>query len=563
MLMFQSTAPGVHKRSMLFQDSVPPEKKRKEGGVIPDDIHDLSDRSIKINLNSTTKKEDISNIINMLWYSVAMAEVEMDQKPQAVSVLQGLRDTGYLGHHDLPCLIDESLAKGMWRDLREHGVGAKEIILPLARSQEEEKDEVETYAQVIPIVQSSGTGKSRMIDELSKELIVIPLNLRPHNNTGKAVKQLLKESAQALASSYARDRGYEAVVIAFDEVHGLFNKLSYQEEQNVFYCLGRMLNAIRKVKALVSLFLSTSGEVCKYAPPVFLDPSARVKKHVFKTIPPFTEIGFNQLAVKKVGKDEHLLRDMVSIEWMCQFGQPLFGTCYNAGGGSERDSIMEFAATKLLGGCQISNESRLTISDQIAILATCLSLCFDHLTSKPQMLELEQVEHHMRLCLTIKYDNKLAITIVGLEPILAEDAHHIIRRFGLDQVDLLNDVLSESSLDRGDRSEMVALLLFILARDAVIAKGLNIKLIHFLDALLQSDQCTQVTKDKEGQYVSGSGSHLASVLEGHPMFIHNSNNDNLLEHCFEHLEVHFNHFIRAEHTSIGTLFTDSLHVVLQ
>ena len=34
------------------------------------------------------------------------------------------------------------------------------------------------YARILAIVQSSGMGKSRMIDELSKKHFVIPLNLR-------------------------------------------------------------------------------------------------------------------------------------------------------------------------------------------------------------------------------------------------------------------------------------------------------------------------------------------------------------------------------------------------
>lgn len=34
------------------------------------------------------------------------------------------------------------------------------------------------YARLLPIVQSSGMGKSRMVDELSKEYLVIPFNLR-------------------------------------------------------------------------------------------------------------------------------------------------------------------------------------------------------------------------------------------------------------------------------------------------------------------------------------------------------------------------------------------------
>jgi hypothetical protein len=41
-----------------------------------------------------------------------------------------------------------------------------------------------TYARYSAIVQSSGMGKSRMIDELSKNHLVIPINLRSESETG-------------------------------------------------------------------------------------------------------------------------------------------------------------------------------------------------------------------------------------------------------------------------------------------------------------------------------------------------------------------------------------------
>lgn len=40
------------------------------------------------------------------------------------------------------------------------------------------------YAKFLPIVQSSGTGKSRMVDELGKFVYLIPLNLRPSGDKG-------------------------------------------------------------------------------------------------------------------------------------------------------------------------------------------------------------------------------------------------------------------------------------------------------------------------------------------------------------------------------------------
>ncbi len=38
------------------------------------------------------------------------------------------------------------------------------------------------YARLLPLVQSSGMGKSRLIDEFSKKYFVIPFNLREGNH---------------------------------------------------------------------------------------------------------------------------------------------------------------------------------------------------------------------------------------------------------------------------------------------------------------------------------------------------------------------------------------------
>ncbi|KAH9015313.1 hypothetical protein EDB84DRAFT_1567750 [Lactarius hengduanensis] len=43
---------------------------------------------------------------------------------------------------------------------------------------------VETYARYYSIVQSSGMGKSRLLDEFSKKHFMIPINLRPEDARG-------------------------------------------------------------------------------------------------------------------------------------------------------------------------------------------------------------------------------------------------------------------------------------------------------------------------------------------------------------------------------------------
>jgi hypothetical protein len=44
-----------------------------------------------------------------------------------------------------------------------------------------------SYANCAPLVNSSGTGKSRMVDELSKRIITVPMCLRGHGTKGYVI----------------------------------------------------------------------------------------------------------------------------------------------------------------------------------------------------------------------------------------------------------------------------------------------------------------------------------------------------------------------------------------
>jgi hypothetical protein len=44
-----------------------------------------------------------------------------------------------------------------------------------------------SYANCAPLVNSSGTGKSRMVDELSKRVITVPMCLRGHGTNGSVI----------------------------------------------------------------------------------------------------------------------------------------------------------------------------------------------------------------------------------------------------------------------------------------------------------------------------------------------------------------------------------------
>ncbi|KAG6882552.1 hypothetical protein C0993_010130, partial [Termitomyces sp. T159_Od127] len=482
--MSQSIAPdNVLKRSLLptSQDSALPVGKRQKETkeLMSDKLHLKSDKNMK----RWGYPKAIDGVIETLWCSVAAAEVSLLQQPQFSSVFKRLQDTKYVEQPELGDLIDKCIANKNWRELQEHGLkfldrlnvkqispGAieaterswgveyrgfgSEALRRTILSHALDKRSQLFYAQAIPIVQSSGTGKSRMIDELGKTMLVIPLNLRPPKHTGKAVISFLLDIwniyLRPMLTSYAQDNGYDTVIFSFDEIHGLSKPLKDQPGQNVFHCLPRALNTINEIKSLVSVFLTTASVVHDYAPPTYLDPSLRVKDR--KSMPiPFYSYWFRPTSNQESEKDIHYLRDMVSVEWMCQFGRPLFGTRYNEGGDSERRDIVKFAATKLLGGHELTSIHQLSDSDRIAILATRISLCFTRTSLTSRAMEFEQVEYHMRFFLGIKNDNETAITIAPSEPILAEGAAFIVRKLNIDQARLLENVLSGPSLDKGDR----------------------------------------------------------------------------------------------------------------
>lgn len=112
-------------------------------------------------------------------------------------------------------------------------------------------------------------------------------------------------------------------MLSFDEVHGLF-ETKVEGNENVFHSLRRALSYITKEKRVVSLFLSTVSDVYKCAPPAYMDPSEHIQKSYISILPAFTETGFDQLAVGLVKKDEKTLEEMVTDEWMCNFGRPLY-----------------------------------------------------------------------------------------------------------------------------------------------------------------------------------------------------------------------------------------------
>ena len=152
------------------------------------------------------------------------------------------------------------------------------------------------------------------------------------------------------------------------------------------------------------------------------------------------------------------------------------------------------------------------------------------------------------------------------------------------QAELLLQVLQGPSLVKGDRGEIVALLLFLEARDVVVrsTKERNVKLLDFFQVLLgpagwssaKTNDCLEEDGDKSGggaedkdkdgddrddDYDDDDGqeyfpknlagnckNNFENILEGLPTRLHDLKYNTALKNVFPRAEVHFNHFIRIE-----------------
>ncbi|KAG6834290.1 hypothetical protein H0H93_010649, partial [Arthromyces matolae] len=332
---------------------------------------------------------------------------------------------------------------------------------------------------------------------------------KEHLKGGKSIRsESLYDRATALAVFLPSGM---PLILAIDEAHGLVG--SHAEPG--FIHLRHQLHEIVSCNRIFTVLISTTAKIHRsYKPPIPIDPSARRGIEGMGVLPPFTALGFDQLAYQSVEANVLTMDRIISDEFMCQMGRPLFGSRFNNGTKSVKDGILRFAVQKLLGGGQLP-------TDSLPAAAT-----LDQ--------QLPQVEHHLRVCITIKEDMETAITIAASEPIVAEASAFITSslrpRKRLAQ--MLKDTLDGTpSLDLGDRGESAGLLLLTMTRDVLVYPppgGIHpdrrsIPLVTFLKTLLCIENLEKALP--------------VNVVDGGKVVPFGE--------AFEHSRIHFNHFIKA------------------
>jgi len=144
-----------------------------------------------------------------------------------------------------------------------------------------------------------------------------------------------------------------------------------------------------------------------------------------------------------------------------------FGSLYDAGDKAVSEDIVTFAATKLLNA-EPDKVKELTDEQRLACLSQRVPIEFNSTTYVAQASERKQVEGHMRVCLKIDAAFESMVTVSASEPLLSEAAYSIMARTSFNVPKSMKSVLEGFAINKGDRGELLIMLLFTVARDKAV-----------------------------------------------------------------------------------------------
>ncbi|KAI9464318.1 hypothetical protein HD554DRAFT_2315894 [Boletus coccyginus] len=256
------------------------------------------------------------------------------------------------------------------------------------------------------------------------------------------------------------------VILSFDEMHVL---------RDNYLVFRRALRALME-QPVFSLFLSTAGHLYEFIPNPTMDSSARMAGGG-SVIPPFSELGFDHFAKRTnlaggqgATETEDALTHISSTAQLVKFGRPLWATRYDKGVRPVRAHIINFALSKLLGGINPWAGMSLESPHQLGCLAQRLPIEFLSLSYSSSLINPQtvQVQSHLRVVLRVVDNLETMITATPSEPILSEAAYWLMSTEQFKPATALKTILGGFSVDRGDRGELLVMLLLIIARDIAV-----------------------------------------------------------------------------------------------
>ncbi|KAI0310213.1 hypothetical protein OF83DRAFT_1272611 [Amylostereum chailletii] len=329
-------------------------------------------------------------------------------------------------------------------------------------------------------------------------------------------------------------------VICMDEAHKLTDSI-HSVEWNRFTELRRPLRKIRH-QPFATVFLSTTGSFHKFSQDNADETSSRLRRKKLALFDPITEVGFDQFAVKVlVGDSKWTLDRLASTHHIAHLGRALFATRYDTGSDETRRGIVAFAREKLLYGLQEGQS--LNGDMKLACLSVRLGLEFKATNWAERTAERKQVENHMRVCLSATAGFHTMTTISPSEPLLAEAASRDMAEPSWNAPGALLAHIETSYLNPGDRGEVLATLILLLARDTA-AKTTHLP-VPVQGGALDVDGLIKRRVVSVPEFL-GALFGDRGVLKMKPSkWMNDETRDTLLENAFGDGRIWFNHFAKV------------------
>ncbi|KAG6808839.1 hypothetical protein H0H92_002626 [Tricholoma furcatifolium] len=446
------------------------------------------------------------------------------------------------------------------------------------------------HANVVTIVQSSGMGKSRLLDELSKTHFVIPLNLRRRGSQGfpppdvavfkfidawfsrdptslssflaalfdrahrfvqdipegfdyaaissafrdymrknlvfdycgqnrwsffqdvikaaelelkdgKFVERRLLDNLKRLTESLKRRQPHQdltkpVVFMAVDECHMLIN--NDDSHRCAYASFQRVLSTLRDAE-LFTCFASTAAKISQ----------AEYSDEDYRPIPPFTDLGFDQMMAGSKVTCFSNLESVSTIAFMANLGRPMFGSRFHLT--NDVRDLFEFAAFKLI----LENPYREleTPAQRFACLSRRLPLVFHPYCAEDLRIEEKQVERHLRVVLEYDPSSGRMVTMASSEPLLSEAAARLL--YKVSSPSLLIYVFKKFSIARGEHGEFISMQMLLDARDDCVyssapgAEEVMLSTVQATDIDVFDDNYTaDVALDELAEVVNSSAPRL-------------------------------------------------------
>ncbi|KAJ3812647.1 hypothetical protein F5876DRAFT_63814 [Lentinula aff. lateritia] len=269
----------------------------------------------------------------------------------------------------------------------------------------------------------------------------------------------------------------------------------------------------------------------------------------FKSIPLFTEMPFDLMSGSN-GKPKLSALCPTEVDSVCllsQFGRPLYSSTFS----SELETAMsthnesaatDIAARRLFNLIEKKLTSQKVGEDLFNLFNELYTTASSSNLARQKPHHLEMIRHHMRTVYTMSKNRQIIRSGYPSEPILSSTALSVVRRIDHKYTcDNLAEILSKSDSilapDPRQRGEQVAMIILLRAYAATVeemsstfATGQTMPLLKFLKHLLKTEFHSIYVESRPDNHLEGE----------------------TFEQAFKDYTVRFNHFVRAENSSVMT-----------